>query len=129
MSSAVLDASALIALIMEEPGADSVRAIVNDAVLSTVNLAEAVGYFARNGAAEPDIRQMIEPLRIEVIPFDTELAYSAGLLLPPTRAAGLSLGDRACLALALRLGVKAWTTDRLWSRIARAVGVDIEIIR
>ena len=130
MTVAVLDASALIALILDEPGADTVRdAIAADAAVTTVNLAEVVSYFARNSAAEPAIRAMLTELRLEVVPFDTELAYATGLLLPATRRAGLSLGDRACLALARRHAVKAMTTDRAWSRIARAVGVAVELIR
>jgi ribonuclease VapC len=127
---AVLDASALIALILDEPGADKVRdAIMADAAVTAVNLAEAVGYFARNGAAEPAIRDMLAELRLEVGPFDVELAYATGMLLPLTRRAGLSLGDRACLAFAHQRGVKAMTTDRAWSRVAGAIGVEIELIR
>jgi ribonuclease VapC len=63
------------------------------------------------------------------VPFDPDLAYGTGLLLPKTRAAGLSLGDRACLALAVRLGAKALTTDRSWSRIAGAISVEVKLIR
>jgi PIN domain nuclease of toxin-antitoxin system len=126
---AVLDASALIALIMGEPGAEAVEAVIAESVATTVNLAEIVGYFARNGAAEPAIRGMLDGLRLEIVPFDAELAYAAGLLLPATRRAGLSLGDRACLALARRQGAKAFTTDRSWLRVAAAAGVEIELIR
>jgi ribonuclease VapC len=119
---AVIDASAVIGLIMAEP-------IIADCACSTVNQAEIVGYFARNGAPETDIRRMLQDLQLNIVPFDSELAFAAGLLLPLTRTAGLSLGDRACLALALRLGVKAITTDRSWLRIAQEVGVEIELIR
>lgn len=126
---AVLDASALIALILREPGAEIVEAVLTDSAVSAVNLAEVVGFLARNGTTEPDIRKLIEAVESEIVPFDAELAYTAGLLVPATRAAGLSLGDRACLALARRLGVKAVTTDRAWSRIAAAVEVEVELIR
>jgi ribonuclease VapC len=129
VSLAVVDASAVIALILGEPGAASVETIIAECAIATVNLAEVVGYFARNGAAEPAIREMLDGLRLEIVPFDGDLAYSSGLLLPPTRAAGLSLGDRACIALARRLGVKAITTDRAWSGVARALDVEIELIR
>lgn len=129
MSAAVLDASAVIALIMGEPGAEAVEAVIADCAMTTVNLAEAVGYFARNGAAEAEIREWIGALELEIVPLDMELAYSAGFMLPATRPAGLSLGDRACLVLAHRLGVKALTTDRAWPRIAAAVQVEIELIR
>jgi len=126
---AVVDASAVIALIMGEPGAASVEPIIADCAIATVNLTEVVGYFARNGAAEAAIREMLSALGLEEVPFDSELAYSAGLLVPLTRVAGLSLGDRACLALGRRLGLRAITTDRSWLRVADAVGVGVELIR
>jgi ribonuclease VapC len=125
----VLDASALLALLFEEPGADRVRAVIADAAMSTVNLAEVVGYLARKGTTEADIRSMTADIRVALVSFDEELAYTTGLYLPATRTAGLSLGDRACLALADRLAVRAQTTDRSWSRIAAAVGVEVEVIR
>jgi ribonuclease VapC len=129
VSTAVLDASAVIALIMGEPGAEAVEAVIASSSMTTVNLSEAVGYFARNGALEAEIREWIGALELEIVPLDTELAYSAGFLLPATRRAGLSLGDRACLALARRLGVRALTTDRAWSRIAAELQVEVELIR
>jgi ribonuclease VapC len=129
VSEAVLDASAVIALIMAEPGAEAVEAVIAASSMTTVNLSEAVGYFARNGASEAEIREWIGALELEIVPLDVELAYSTGFLLPATRPAGLSLGDRACLALARRLGVRALTTDRAWADIAAAVQVEIELIR
>ena len=129
MTLAVLDASALLALLLDEPGADRVREVITDAAMSAVNLAEVVSYFARKGALDPDIRAMVDDVAIAIVPLDEALAYTAGLYLPSTRTAGLSLGDRACLALAGRLAVRAQTTDRSWSRIAAAVGVEIEVIR
>ncbi|HEV2097954.1 MAG TPA: type II toxin-antitoxin system VapC family toxin [Stellaceae bacterium] len=129
MTLAVLDASALLALLLGEPGADRVREVLAGSALSTINLAEVVGHFSRNGAAENDIRLVLEPLPIDLIGLDEEAAYAAGLLLPVTRAAGLSLGDRVCLALARRLGVPAVTADRAWRGIAAAVGVEVELIR
>jgi ribonuclease VapC len=129
VSAAVLDASAVIALIMREPGAEAVEAVIASSSMTTVNLSEAVGYFARNGASETEIREWIGALELEIVPLDTELAYSAGFLLPATRRAELSLGDRACLALAIRLGVRVLTTDRAWPRIAAAAQVEIELIR
>lgn len=129
MTLAVLDSSALLALLLGEPGSDRVRSVLAESALSTVNLAEIVGHFARNGAAEPDIRRVLEPLPVDPVGFDDELAFAAGLLLPATRPAGLSIGDRACLALALRLGVPALTADHSWERVAAIVGVEIDLIR
>lgn len=129
MIRAILDASAVIALLMNETGADRVGPIAAESGISTVNLSEVVGYLTRNGADEAIIREMLHGLHLETIPFDDEQAHAAGLLLPLTRRAGLSLGDRACLALARRFKVKAVTTDRAWSEIAQPIGVKIDVIR
>jgi len=126
---AVLDASALLALLLDEPGAGRVTALLDDAAISAVNLSEVVGQYARRGIAVSEIRRMLSLFSIQVIPFDDALAFDAGLLVPKTKSAGLSLGDRACLALALQLGATALTADRSWSRISRAIGVEIELIR
>lgn len=129
MTTAILDASALLALLRDEPGGEKVQAILANSGMSEVNLSEVVGHFARNGAVESDIRHVLDPLPVERYSFDGDLAYAAGLLLPVTRVAGLSFGDRACLALAQKLGVKVLTADRAWHSIADAVGIEIEVIR
>jgi PIN domain nuclease of toxin-antitoxin system len=126
---AVLDASAVLALLLEEPGAEKVRAVLAQCALTVVNLSEVVGHFARNGAGEPDIRLVVDPLPLNLVNFDEDLAFAAGLLVPATRRAGLLFGDRACLALALRLGVRALTADRSWRNIAQTIGVEIDLIR
>ena len=123
------DASALLALLLGEPGSEKVRAVLAESTLTVVNLGEVVGHFARNGAAERDIRLVLDPLPIDVVVFDEELAFATGLLLSVTRRLGLSFGDRACLALASRLGVRALTADRSWQSIARTIGVEIDLIR
>jgi len=125
----VLDASALLALLLDEPGGEKVRALLPDASISTVNLAEVVAHYARNGASKAEIGEVLGPLPIDRIDFDADLAVACGLMLPATRAAGLSLGDRACVALAKRLGVSAITADRSWSTVSEAVGVEVELVR
>jgi ribonuclease VapC len=126
---AVLDASALLAMLRGEPGGSRVAAVLDDSAISVINLGEVIGHYARIGAPAPEIHRMLDPLPVQRVPFDEDFAYSVGLLLPATRAAGLSFADRACLALARRFGVKALTADRVWSRIATAVQVEIEMIR
>ena len=80
------------------------------------------------GMTDADVRaKRGRTMSIQVVPFDEELAYRAGLLRSATRSAGLSLGDRACLALAERLGVPALTTDRIWGTLQ--LGIQIEVIR
>lgn len=129
MTAAVLDASAVLALILGEPGKDQIEAVIENCVIAAVNLTEVVGYLCRNGADERTIREMLTGLQLAVVAFDAELGYAAGILEPVTRSAGLSLGDRACLSLARRLGVKALTTDRSWLRVSSAAEVDVELIR
>lgn len=129
MNRIVLDASALTALLSREPGWEQVDEALAEAVISTVNLAEVAGIFARRGAEEADIREMLGNVTIERMPFDDELALDAGMLEPLTRVAGLSLGDRACIALARRLRAPVMTTDRAWSAVADVVGVTVRHIR
>lgn len=118
MTGVVLDASALLTLLLNEPGAAKVKAVLARSSMTTVNLAEVVGHYARNGVPERDIRNVLAPLPIEYIAPDEALAYDMGLLLPITKPAGLSFGDRACLALARRLRATVLTADRQWQSVA-----------
>ena len=102
-------------------------AIRDGAVVLSVNLAEVITRMVNGGMSEADIRQLVAAMDLIVVPFDEELAYRSGLLRSVTRSAGLSLGDRACLALAERLGVPALTTDRIWGTLQ--IGIQIEVIR
>ena len=126
MARTVLDASALLALLNEEPGADDVIDVLPDAVVSAVNLAEVASKLADAGMPADAVRDALGGLGVEVAPFDSADALDTGLLRPRTRTGGLSLGDRACLALAGRLGAPAMTTDRVWKRLR--VGVKVCLI-
>jgi PIN domain nuclease of toxin-antitoxin system len=125
----VLDASALLALLLDELGSTVVRPLLADAAMSTVNLAEVAGHYARHGATAEQTEQILAPLPIEYFTLASGLALDIGQMLPATRSAGLSLGDRACLALARRLGLPAVTADRRWAEVADAAGVKITLIR
>lgn len=128
MSSSVLDASALLTVLLAEPGATrTLAAARTGAALGAVNLAEAATRMREVGASEDEIREQIAKLGLDVIPFDEELAYQTGLLRPLTRHLGLSLGDRACLALGLRLGLPVLTADAAWAGLQ--LGVAIELVR
>ena len=129
MKPPVLDASALIALLLGEPGANVVATALDGALLGSVNLAEVVSHYAKLGAGQSDIEAMLRPLPIVIVAADAELAYAAGMLRPLTLEGGLSLGDRYCLALAKRETRRALTAERRWPTIAKAIGVDIELIR
>lgn len=130
MSSRVLDASALLAYIKGEPGEERVaEAIAAGSIMSTVNLAEVVSKLANDGVSEDAIRRGFDVLRGGVEVFGVEDAVATGLLRPATRAAGLSLGDRACLALARSRGLPALTSDGPWLDVAGDLGVEVEAFR
>lgn len=121
---AVLDASALIAVLDGEAGADAVAGSLGASVISAVNLVEVL-------QREPAIRLTkpldVEGLGIQVVPFTAAQARSAAAMRHSTRGAGLSLADRACLALARELDVTAVTADRAWAKVD--VGVEVTLIR
>jgi PIN domain nuclease of toxin-antitoxin system len=127
VSKAVLDASALLALLNQEEGAERVAPFVADAVISTVNLAEVITRLALAGMPETAIRETLAFLPLESVPFDVGQAIEVGLLAPTTKPSGLSLGDRACLVLARRLNATAVTADQAWVDID--AGVAVELIR
>jgi PIN domain nuclease of toxin-antitoxin system len=128
VSSAIVDSSSVLALLQHEPGADDVAsAIAAGALIVSVNLSEVVAKLAGEGVAEQDIRERLAQLALQVVAFDAELAFRAGMLRSATRAAGLSLGDRACLALALERNLPALTADRNWQRVQ--IGVEVRLIR
>src|SRR6266699_588436 len=115
----VLDASALLTLLHQEPGSDKVvQAIEDGAAISTVNLSEVASKLNDLGAPEMVIQDAINA---------PELAYKVGVLRPLTRHIGLSLGERVCLALAQHLGLPALTTDRAWEGLS--LGITVQVIR
>ncbi len=129
MSAAVLDASALLALLHEEPGANTVAEVLGEACMSSVNYAEVVSHFIHAGMPAEQVDAMLRPLPMTIVAADQALATLAGRLRAATAEAGLSLGDHFCLALARRDGLPALTADRQWRSIADAAGVEVLIIR
>jgi len=129
----VLDASALLALLKGEPGAERVaEALEQGAYLSAVNLAEVLSKLADWGEdpAEAQARMAQVGLlgaAVEVLPFTGEDALEVARLRALTRAYGLSFGDRACLALARRLGLPALTAERAWAELD--LGIPVEVLR
>jgi PIN domain nuclease of toxin-antitoxin system len=132
---AILDASALLAYLRDEPGAELVAdAIALGGTISTVNLAEVLSRAADRGADPGELANDLTASgllhgAIEVEPFTAADAIDVARLRPPTRSAGLSIGDRACLALARRLHGVAITADRAWEDIADDVAVELTLIR
>jgi len=128
MSKCVLDASAVLVFFHQEPGIEQVaRAIADGALISAVNLSEVVAKLSEKGLREEEISESISlfSAKVETIDFDAKLAFEAGLLRLLTKRAGLSFGDRACLALAKRLKLPAMTADRAWENVPEEVGVQI----
>lgn len=119
----VFDASALIALLRAERGAGKVEASVRSSCISAVNLAEVYSKMIEHGKPHRATAAHIAMLRLPVIPFDGEQAARVAGLWQETRAAGLSLGDRACLGLAMHLGVPAVTAEREWAKCKLPVGI------
>jgi len=127
MTDTVLDASAVLAWLYEEPGMDRVGEALDGALLSSVNAAEAVTKLIRNGIDPSGATQRVRDLPCLIVSVDEELGLRAGELFPVTRHKGLSLGDRVCLALAEREGLAVLTTDRAWADLD--LGVEIVLIR
>jgi ribonuclease VapC len=128
MNKVVLDASAILALLNGEPGAEKITPeLLSRATTSAVNLAEVQTILVREGG-DPDESWalVIDPIS-DVEPFTAEHARIAGTLIQKTRPLGLSLGDRACLALAIALDAPVYTTNQLWRKLK--LGVPIHILR
>lgn len=125
----VLDASALLALIQNEKGAEIVSPLLNKAVISTVNLAEVLTTLKRVVDIPPGESSMsISDIVQEIIPFDMDQAQRVAELYPYVKQKGLSLGDRACLALGQQLQIPIYTADKIWSEL-QIENVEINIIR
>lgn len=99
------------------------------AVISAVNLAEVATKLNDLSADAGEARALIAPLHLSVAPFDVDAAHAAGALRASTRAYGLSLGDRACLAVAVERGATALTTDKAWRDAGAAAGAAVELLR
>lgn len=127
MSKFVLDASALLAALHGESGVDQWSDAIADSVISAVNLSEVVSKLVDAGLQEGDIRGAVEPLGLTVVPFDDVQAWTAGFLRHLTRATGLSLGDRACLALGRTMKLPVLTADQAWKSLR--VGVQVRLVR
>jgi ribonuclease VapC len=128
MNKIVLDASALLALLGRESGADKLTPeLLSTATASTVNLAEVQAKLVSRGLPPNDAWEAtLSPIR-EATAFTAEHAQAAGNLIAETRALGLSLGDRACLALGIALKAPVYTTDKSWKKLK--LGVPIHVIR
>jgi PIN domain nuclease of toxin-antitoxin system len=127
MAEAVLDASAILALLRAEPGAEQVAGVIGNALVSVINEAEVIGKLIWRGQAPEQALGIVKSLPYRLIDLDRELCRRAGSWWAVTKPQGLSLGDRCCLALAQREKLPALTTDTSWADVA--LGVEIRLIR
>lgn len=127
MPDAVLDASAVLALLHREPGAETVRSILEDSAISTVNLSEVIAKLVETGTDPDKAILLTQAQPFQPMDHTLEQAQVAGALRATTRQAGLSLGDRACLALALALKLPVYTADRAWRDLP--LEIDVRPIR
>ena len=123
----VFDSSALLAITFQEAGADTAAESLAGGMVSAVNVAEVVTRYIDRGASRDEARRWLQDLGLAVRPFDEASALEAGLLREQTRDEGLSLGDRACLALGMREDVPVLTADRAWAQLD--LDVSVRLIR
>ena len=127
MSDCVLDASAVLAILLKEPGADIVRPHLPGAMISSVNVAEVINRRLKNGESLERNAQIIASLQMRVVDFDFEQAVMSASFKPYARIANLSLADRACLTLGLLRNVPVLTAEHNWT--TADMGVEIRLIR
>jgi PIN domain nuclease of toxin-antitoxin system len=128
--SVILDASALLAFLNSETGADIVEArMAEGASMSSVNLSEVVAKLNEQGMPLLEIKNVVSDIGLQIEPFDEASAYVTGELRQPTKQVGLSLGDRVCLALGIKDGRVVLTADRAWQDLKHIPGLTVELIR
>lgn len=128
MTAVVLDASAILAFLFDEPGAERVESAIRSSVASAVNWSEVAQRLLQRGAEVAVVRSHLIEAGLRIEPLSADDAEHAAVLRPGTRVLGLSLADRCCLALAGRLGARALTADAVWAAVP-SLGVRVEIIR
>lgn len=122
----VLDASAILAVLNDERGGEEVESMLSKAAVSAVNVAEVYTKLIESGMEESEARESFALLGLQIEKFDEEMAMLSALLRPKTKRFGLSLGDRSCLALAIKTKATAITADKSWAKVGLC---PIKIIR
>jgi len=123
MTNIILDSSALLALIANEKGADTVAHYISNAKMSTVNISESIAALINKGATEHEAETIVDSLLHDRIPFSDAHSKIAAKLVTETKKLGLSLGDRACLSLAISEKLPVLTADKIWSNLNLSVKV------
>jgi PIN domain nuclease of toxin-antitoxin system len=128
MASVVFDASAILALVRDEPGADGVARHVGDGIISAVNFQEVIKALLRCGIPMATSLDLLDALHLDVRPHGRDDAVAAAAIYPATRACGSGLGDRSCMALAIAEGLPAITADQASAKVEVA-GLKIQLVR
>ena len=127
MSAIVFDSSVVIAILKQEQGFELAESSLSNALISTVNFSEVATYLARNSVPNDTIQEVLESFPIQVVPFDKSLALQTGFLYSSCKHLGLSLGDRACLAIAMSRKLPVLTADKVWAKLD--LGIQIQVLR
>ena len=125
--SVVLDSSAVLTVINGEAGAERVEGVLTGGSISAANFSEVLSKLVDKGRDDGDAVAVLDALPLTVLPMDVAQARRAGLLRRQTRTLGLSLGDRACLALAVETGLPVVTADRAWAQLD--LGIQVTVVR
>ncbi len=128
MNKVVLDASALIALIKNEKGANIVEGLLGQIIMSSINVSEAAAILLDSKMTLEECQACLLPFISSIMPFDERFAFQTARLKSQTKSKGLSLGDRACIALGIQLQLPIYTADKIWREL-NINGADIRLIR
>ena len=123
----VLDASAVIAVVRLEAGGDVVADVIDRSIISAVNFSEVLTSLGNQGMPLPRVLEAMRLLQLEVVPYDEQQAMMTASFRVATKTFGLSLGDRACLALGRLLSFPVMTADTIWGKVE--LGVEVKLIR
>jgi len=124
----LLDASALLAVLQNEPGASAVVEAMPEGAISAANLSEVAAKLVQHGVPGKEVVSILKSFDLDVLPVGEDIALQAGALFAETQKFGLSLGDRLCLATAISARLPVLTADRSWAKVDVG-GLKVELIR
>lgn len=124
----ILDASALLVLLQEEKGAEIVKPLLDRSIMSAVNISEVLNVLVRNNLPIAETAPLINDMIAEIIAFDAEHAALTAQLSLDVSIKGLSLGDRACIALGMKMKLPVYTADQIWQKV-NLPNAEISLIR
>lgn len=124
----ILDSSALLALLKNESGADIVESLLGKIIMSSINLAEVATVLLDSEMTLQECQDTVLPFISAIVPYDEEFAFLTADLRKKTKSYGLSLGDRACVALGQKLQLPIYTADKIWKEL-QLDNIDIRLIR